>query len=146
VTKKFDSTSTKNAHFIPDNQLAPVHSSTLNQLETALQKLKSTIKDDVIRNPELAKNAQLLNDKLNLLIESNRCSNDFIPDVAPEVLANEQYSEKSDVYSMGVLMWEAYSKGNIPWSQGISDDEVKRQVTKGEKLQKPKNCSLKYGL
>ncbi|CAF4520110.1 unnamed protein product, partial [Didymodactylos carnosus] len=60
---------------------------------------------------------------------------------APEVLANEQYSEKSDVYSMGVLMWEAYSKGKIPWSQSISDDEVKRQVTQGKKLQKPKNCS-----
>jgi serine/threonine protein kinase len=60
---------------------------------------------------------------------------------APEVLANEQYSEKSDVYSMGVLMWEAYSQGKIPWSNINSDDEVKRQVTQGEKLQKPKNCS-----
>ncbi|CAF1327499.1 unnamed protein product [Didymodactylos carnosus] len=60
---------------------------------------------------------------------------------APEVLANEQYSEKSDVYSMGVLMWEAYSKGKIPWSQSNSDNEVKRQVTQGEKLQKPNTCS-----
>ncbi|CAF0915368.1 unnamed protein product [Adineta steineri] len=48
---------------------------------------------------------------------------------APEVLANEQYSEKSDVYSIGVLMWEAYSKGKIPWSQSNSDAEVKRQST-----------------
>ena len=61
---------------------------------------------------------------------------------APEVLANEKYSEKSDVYSMGVLMWEAHSKGKVPWSSIDSDDEVKRKVTQGDKLQRPKNCSI----
>ena len=61
--------------------------------------------------------------------------------VAPEVLLNEQYSEKSDVYSMGVLIWEAYSRGKIPWTSISSDDEVKRRVVRGEKLTKPNNCS-----
>ncbi|CAF1582327.1 unnamed protein product [Didymodactylos carnosus] len=62
---------------------------------------------------------------------------------APEVLMNELYSEKSDAYSMGVLMWEAYSKGSIPWSKIESDDEVRQRITSGEKLRKPANCSAR---
>ena len=60
---------------------------------------------------------------------------------APEVLLSEQYSEKSDVYSMGVLMWEAYSRGRLPWSTISSDEDVKQRVIRGEILQKPNNCS-----
>ncbi len=45
--------------------------------------------------------------------------------VAPEILStnvtSDDYTEKSDVYSMGVFMWEDYSRGTIPWSK-ISDD------------------------
>ncbi|CAF1476049.1 unnamed protein product [Didymodactylos carnosus] len=61
LNEKFNSLLSTNI----DNQLAPV----LN---------------DVIRNPELAKNAQLLNDKLNLVIKLNKCSNDFILDVGSD--------------------------------------------------------------
>lgn len=64
---------------------------------------------------------------------------------APEVLSNEQYSEKSDVYSMGVLMWEAYSRGKIPWTTLSSDEEVKRRVIRGETLTKPNNCASRIG-
>ncbi|CAF1530900.1 unnamed protein product [Didymodactylos carnosus] len=63
--------------------------------------------------------------------------------VAPEVLINDLYSEKSDVYSMGVLMWEAYSKGSVPWSKIESDDEVRQRITRGDKLTKPTSCSAR---
>ncbi|CAF1263406.1 unnamed protein product [Rotaria sordida] len=45
---------------------------------------------------------------------------------APEILQNPDrisYSEKSDVYSMGVLMWEACSYGQLPYSSLHSDDD-----------------------
>ncbi|CAF1454058.1 unnamed protein product [Rotaria sp. Silwood1] len=67
---------------------------------------------------------------------------------APEIFlsnnAMNAYSEKSDVYSMGVLMWEAYFRGAIPWSN-ISDDlAVIRHVINGHVLSRPSNCSEQY--
>ncbi|CAF1334008.1 unnamed protein product [Adineta ricciae] len=65
--------------------------------------------------------------------------------VAPEILSkhmtSDDYTEKSDVYSMGILMWEAYNRGIIPWSKISNDDEVVRRVLNGELLPKPSNCS-----
>ncbi|CAF4136341.1 unnamed protein product, partial [Rotaria sordida] len=67
---------------------------------------------------------------------------------APEILvanvAVDDYTEKSDVYSMGVLMWEAYSRGAIPWSNIENDDDVVRRVRNGDMLPKPANCSPQY--
>ncbi|CAF4138465.1 unnamed protein product, partial [Adineta steineri] len=67
---------------------------------------------------------------------------------APEILsANatpEVYTEKSDIYSMGVLMWEAYSGGKIPWSKIERDDDVIQRVTNGDRLSQPSNCSSQY--
>ncbi|CAF0826883.1 unnamed protein product [Rotaria sordida] len=67
---------------------------------------------------------------------------------APEILAinitPDVYTEKSDIYSMGVLMWEAYSRGALPWSKIENDNEVIRRVTNDELLQKPSNCSEPY--
>jgi serine/threonine protein kinase len=53
---------------------------------------------------------------------------------APELLQNTDqlhYSELSDVYSMGTLMWEAYSKRSIPYRSSMND---------GERLLQPTGC------
>ena len=67
---------------------------------------------------------------------------------APEILAanvkSEDYTEKSDVFSMGVLMWEAYSRGTLPWGDIEHDEEVIRRVMRGDFLPQPNNCSQKY--
>lgn len=67
--------------------------------------------------------------------------------VAPEILltnaTQEEYTEKSDVYSMGVLMWEAYSRGTLPWSD-CEDKEIIHQVCSGARLQKPAKCNDIY--
>jgi len=34
---------------------------------------------------------------------------------APEVLMRHQFSIQSDRYSLGVLIWEIFSKGGVPW-------------------------------
>ncbi|CAF3626311.1 unnamed protein product [Rotaria sp. Silwood1] len=62
---------------------------------------------------------------------------------APEILRNKRhsdYSEKSDVYSMGVLMWEALSNSEIPYSSIAEDDDVIRIKLNNEKLKKPRDC------
>jgi serine/threonine protein kinase len=68
--------------------------------------------------------------------------------VAPEILSmnatQDDYTERSDVYSMGVLMWEAYSRGAIPWTKISDDNEVVRRVINGELLPRPSNCNDLY--
>jgi tyrosine-protein kinase receptor torso len=67
---------------------------------------------------------------------------------APEVLSSnatsEVYTEKSDVYSMGVLMWEAYSRGSLPWANIERDDDIIRRVINGDLLPQPSNCSQPF--
>ena len=41
----------------------------------------------------------------------------------PEVLTSYRWSDKSDVWSFGVTMWEIFSGGNEPYAQK-SDSEV----------------------
>ncbi|CAF0927202.1 unnamed protein product [Adineta steineri] len=45
---------------------------------------------------------------------------------------------------MGVLMWEAYSGGKIPWSKTERDDDVIQRVINGDRLSQPSNCSSQY--
>ena len=63
--------------------------------------------------------------------------------VAPEILRNlvkSSYSEKSDVYSMGVLMWEACSYGQLPYSSLHDDSAVRKRKLNDERLPQPSNC------
>ncbi|CAF4111661.1 unnamed protein product [Rotaria sp. Silwood2] len=77
-------------------------------------------------------------------------TSDIIPTryAAPEIFlsnnATNAYSEKSDIYSMGVLMWEAYSRGTIPWSNISNDQDVIQHVINGNVLSRPSNCSEQY--
>ena len=63
--------------------------------------------------------------------------------LSPNVTTND-CTEKSDVYSMGVLMWEAYSRGAIPWTNIENDNDVLRRVRNGDMLLQPTNCSPHY--
>ncbi|CAF4155623.1 unnamed protein product, partial [Rotaria sordida] len=69
--------------------------------------------------------------------------NDCIPlrYASPELIQHNERSEKSDIFSMGVTMWEAFSKATIPWSNIETDREICQRVTSGETLSKPITCS-----
>uniref|UniRef100_A0A061SIX9 Janus kinase 2 n=1 Tax=Tetraselmis sp. GSL018 TaxID=582737 RepID=A0A061SIX9_9CHLO len=59
--------------------------------------------------------------------------------MAPEALKRWQWSEKSDVWAFGVLLWELWSAARTPY-EFCSDDVVAQLISKGERLQKPKEC------
>ncbi|XP_036969199.1 tyrosine-protein kinase Tec [Acanthopagrus latus] len=55
----------------------------------------------------------------------------------PEVFNFCKYSSKSDVWSFGVLMWEVFTEGRMPFEQN-QNHEVVTLVTKGHRLYRPK--------
>lgn len=72
--------------------------------------------------------------------------NTIIPEcyAAPEILQSMDWSNcspKSDVFSMGVLMWEACSYGEIPYASCKSTEEIRRRKLNNERLPKPLGCS-----
>jgi serine/threonine protein kinase len=81
---------------------------------------------------------------------SSQTTLDIVPIryAAPEILSEgfklDNYTELSDVYSMGVLMWEAYSRGTLPWSKVEKDAQVIQNVVNSVFLPQPSKCSSKY--
>ena len=67
---------------------------------------------------------------------------DVIPTrtTASEILQDNPITEKSDMYAMGVLMWEAFSNGNLPWGEISKESIVREKVIRGERLSRPVNC------
>lgn len=58
----------------------------------------------------------------------------------PEVFNFCKYSSKSDVWSYGVLMWEVFTEGRMPFEQN-QNHEVVTLVTQGHRLYRPKLAS-----
>uniref|UniRef100_A0A8C9RGS2 Tyrosine-protein kinase n=1 Tax=Scleropages formosus TaxID=113540 RepID=A0A8C9RGS2_SCLFO len=58
---------------------------------------------------------------------------------APECINYFKFSSKSDVWSFGVLMWEAYSLGQKPY-KGMKGNEVLQMIESGERMVAPANC------
>ncbi|XP_066470133.1 tyrosine-protein kinase ITK/TSK [Tiliqua scincoides] len=59
---------------------------------------------------------------------------------APEVFSYSRYSTKSDVWAFGVLMWEVFSEGKIPY-ENRSNAEVVEEINAGLRLYKPRLAS-----
>jgi len=60
--------------------------------------------------------------------------------IPPEALKRRRWTEKSDVWAFGVLMWELWSAAQIPYSLIGSDEEVGRLVCSGRRLEQPEGC------
>ena len=75
-------------------------------------------------------------------IDAAQTALDIIPirTTAPEVFEEHLTSEKSDMYAMGVLMWEAFSNGDIPWGEIAKESVIRKKVINGERLSRPTNC------
>uniref|UniRef100_H3CNS0 Tyrosine-protein kinase n=1 Tax=Tetraodon nigroviridis TaxID=99883 RepID=H3CNS0_TETNG len=58
---------------------------------------------------------------------------------APECINYFKFSSKSDVWSFGVLMWEAFSFGQKPY-RGMKGNEVMQMIESGQRMEAPANC------
>lgn len=59
---------------------------------------------------------------------------------APESLKEEgQFSEKSDVWSFGVVLWELVTLAKAPY-QAIDDMKMEQHLKAGQRLPQPTNC------
>ena len=55
---------------------------------------------------------------------------------APEALKTQKFSSKSDMWSFGVLLWEIYSFGRVPYPR-IPLADVVKHVEKGYRMEAP---------
>uniref|UniRef100_A0A7M4EQM9 Inactive tyrosine-protein kinase 7 n=1 Tax=Crocodylus porosus TaxID=8502 RepID=A0A7M4EQM9_CROPO len=61
----------------------------------------------------------------------------------PEAVLEDEFSTKSDVWSFGVLLWEVFTHGELPYSK-LTDDEVLAGLQSGKvKLPHPEGCPSK---
>ncbi|XP_060916597.1 tyrosine-protein kinase SYK isoform X1 [Labrus mixtus] len=60
---------------------------------------------------------------------------------APECINYFKFSSKSDVWSFGVLMWEAYSYGQKPY-KGMKGNDVMQMIEGGQRMDTPLNCPV----
>ncbi|XP_006030858.2 tyrosine-protein kinase Fes/Fps isoform X1 [Alligator sinensis] len=58
---------------------------------------------------------------------------------APEALSYGRYSSESDVWSFGVLLWEAFSLGAVPYAH-MSNQQTREAVEQGVRLEPPEQC------
>lgn len=62
----------------------------------------------------------------------------------PEAVQEDDFSTKSDIWSFGVLMWEVFSLGEMPFT-AMPDDEVLAGLQNSSlKLSAPENCSSRF--
>uniref|UniRef100_A0A8D8YLV5 receptor protein-tyrosine kinase n=1 Tax=Cacopsylla melanoneura TaxID=428564 RepID=A0A8D8YLV5_9HEMI len=60
--------------------------------------------------------------------------------LAPESLADNLYSYKADVWSFGILLWEIFTFGEMPYPT-LSNMETEQFVKAGQRMDKPEKCS-----
>ena len=62
---------------------------------------------------------------------------------APELLNNEDYDEKIDVYSFALIMWEAVTH-MVPWHELQWESEVANRVASGDRPAIPDHCPKRF--
>ncbi|XP_035017316.2 tyrosine-protein kinase ITK/TSK [Hippoglossus stenolepis] len=68
---------------------------------------------------------------------SSQCSKFPVKWSAPEVIKYCKFSSKSDIWSFGVIMWEIYNEGRLPY-ENRSNTEVVESLNAGLRLLKPR--------
>ncbi|KAI6653850.1 hypothetical protein LOD99_3352 [Oopsacas minuta] len=59
---------------------------------------------------------------------------------APEAVFFQKYSEKSDVWSFGMTLFEIWSLGEKPWGSDATNEDIVEAISTGRKLSPPTGC------
>ncbi|GIY25817.1 fibroblast growth factor receptor 4 [Caerostris extrusa] len=72
-----------------------------------------------------------------------KCNNGKLPVkwMAPEAISSRVYSEKSDVWAYGVLLYEIFTLGATPYPS-IPHDRLYEQLVLGHRMTKPSECPI----
>jgi c-src tyrosine kinase len=60
--------------------------------------------------------------------------------MAPESIKYRRYSQKSDVYTFGMLLWEMWSSGMIPFPTIAADAQAAEEVMRGKRPERSPGC------
>jgi serine/threonine protein kinase len=60
--------------------------------------------------------------------------------MAPEVLVENSFTTKSDVFSFGILMWEIVTLGSTPYRHLKTDQIIQAVARNGERPERPEYC------
>lgn len=137
----------------------PIYSRTISTIQTVLMasELASAMghlhthgvihKDIAVRNC-------VIDDQLRVKLTDSSLTRDLFPGdyhclgdsenrpvkwMAPEALAKKQYSEASDVWSFGILMWEMCTFAKQPYVE-VDPFEMEHYLKDGYRLAQPFNC------
>ncbi len=59
--------------------------------------------------------------------------------MAPESVSHRIFTNKSDVWSYGVVLWEIWTYGRVPYG-AVAALDVVQAVAGGKRLEKPADC------
>lgn len=60
--------------------------------------------------------------------------------MAPEAITDNFFTSMSDVWAFGVLMWEVFTLGQVPYSDKANETEILQFLESGGRLNKPVYC------
>lgn len=60
--------------------------------------------------------------------------------MAIEAIQDLSFNEKTDIWSYGILVWEIFTEGKLPYYAIISDEKVANYILSGKKLKRPPEC------
>ncbi|KJE90703.1 TKL protein kinase [Capsaspora owczarzaki ATCC 30864] len=59
--------------------------------------------------------------------------------MAPETLNYRKFSSQSDVFSYGVVLWELFTMGQVPWAK-VEREQYLVGLERGDRLPHPRDC------
>ncbi|KAI0214329.1 Tyrosine-protein kinase CSK [Lamellibrachia satsuma] len=107
-----------------------------------LEKKKLVHRDLAARNVLIADDntAKVSDFGLARYVDSNHEGGKFpIKWTSPEALRESKFTKKSDMWSFGVLLWEIYSFGRVPYPR-IPLSDVVAHVERGYRMEAPDGC------
>ena len=64
--------------------------------------------------------------------------------MAPEIVKGQQYTEKADVYSYGIILWQLAARSDDPYKEEPNQFAITQRVLEGRRPEIPKDCDPGY--